>query len=457
MLARASGRGPVFLFVFIPGAGARAILCPARAISPEGSKRKGEKNPHQSGALHTAPCGFVKPKAFTDGHAGHFRPPPMAKRERWVEQGFASFRDWRLFDAAERRERKRAAAMTPCPPPTVPAPTVPAPTVPAPTVPAPTVPSFELPSREQLLPAWKAGHLACSGADACPPEPKSVVATAAQKAARRAAREARRQKRLDELELDIVDSDDLEAEALVEALAENGQEDGGLGSWEMEQILGTDEQALRVVDEDSVDEGFDEQTESLHSFPVQEQPVAVLDHVSTLPDDLLSAAGKGDEVPITTWLDNGGNVNARGEHRRIASWDIRHCGITLLMEASLHGNEKLVSMLLDRGAAVQLQDSEGNTALHMATYSGARNPWSAWPSGIVARLLQNGASDRYNFRGRTALQIAREDHCYSIERLILKAQGLTWISPYVFSARDGSARQLTRRMTLTSSSVLLAI
>lgn len=46
----------------------------------------------------------------------------------------------------------------------------------------------------------------------------------------------------------------------------------------------------------------------------------------------------------------------------------------------------------------------------------------------------NGASDRYNFRGRTALQIAREDHRYSIERLILKAQGLTWISPYVFSA-----------------------
>jgi hypothetical protein len=26
-------------FLIIPGAGARAILCPARAISPEGSKR----------------------------------------------------------------------------------------------------------------------------------------------------------------------------------------------------------------------------------------------------------------------------------------------------------------------------------------------------------------------------------------------------------------------------------
>uniref|UniRef100_A0A7S3AT81 Uncharacterized protein n=1 Tax=Haptolina ericina TaxID=156174 RepID=A0A7S3AT81_9EUKA len=124
---------------------------------------------------------------------------------------------------------------------------------------------------------------------------------------------------------------------------------------------------------------------------VQEQPVAVLDHVSKLPDDLLSAAGKGDEVPITTWLDSGGIVNARGEHRPIASWDIRHCGITLLMEASLHGNEKLVSMLLDRGAAVQLQDIEGNTALHIVAHGHVqRNPWNAWPSGIVARLLQNG-------------------------------------------------------------------
>ena len=54
------------------------------------------------------------------------------------------------------------------------------------------------------------------------------------------------------------------------ALAENEQEDAWR-PWQLgdeAQILGTDEQVLRVVDEDSVDEGFDEQTESLHSFPV---------------------------------------------------------------------------------------------------------------------------------------------------------------------------------------------
>jgi hypothetical protein len=99
----------------------------------------------------------------------------------------------------------------------------------------------------------------------------------------------------------------------------------------------------------------------------------VLDYVSELPDEILSATGEGDVVAIARWLDSGGNVNGRGERRRISSWEVRHCGITVLMEASLYGNEDLVSMLLDRGAAIHLHDSKGNTALHMAACNGTRN------------------------------------------------------------------------------------
>ena len=75
---------------------------------------------------------------------------------------------------------------------------------------------------------------ACSNADPEPSHAAGIAAKSAEeKAARRAAREARRQKRLDELDLDIVDSDDQEAEALIEALAEAEQNDGGFGSVEM--------------------------------------------------------------------------------------------------------------------------------------------------------------------------------------------------------------------------------
>ena len=224
---------------------------------------------------------------------------------------------------------------------------------------------------------------------------------------------------------------------------------------EMEQILSTGEQDFSPVNEDSDNDSISRQNpyqvESQH-VPVQEQ--VVLDYVSELPDEILSAAGEGDVVAIARWLDSGGNVNGRGERRRISSWEVRHCGITVIMEASLYGNGDLVSMLLDRGAAIHLHDSKGNTALHMAACNGTRN--EAGNASIVDMLLQNGASDHCNFRGETALKLARDDHCYNIERVILKAHGLSWIPPYVFTAA-GSAHRLTRGTALTGSSILLSI
>ena len=62
-----------YRFYVIPGAGARAILCPARAISPEESKEI-LVNPPQSGALHRSSCGFVKSILF------HTGPPAISVR-----------------------------------------------------------------------------------------------------------------------------------------------------------------------------------------------------------------------------------------------------------------------------------------------------------------------------------------------------------------------------------------
>lgn len=41
-------------------------------------------------------------------------------------------------------------------------------------------------------------------------------------------------------------------------------------------------------------------------------------------------------------------------------------GITLLMLASLNGEKKMIEMLLERGADVNLQDNNGYTALYYA-------------------------------------------------------------------------------------------
>jgi len=36
----------------------------------------------------------------------------MGKHERWEELGFASYHDWRLFEAAERHKKKKKLADT---------------------------------------------------------------------------------------------------------------------------------------------------------------------------------------------------------------------------------------------------------------------------------------------------------------------------------------------------------
>ena len=65
-------------------------------------------------------------------------------------------------------------------------------------------------------------------------------------------------------------------------------------------------------------------------------------------------AFKGDAHAVAAWLDEGGGVDARCSERGDS---------TLLMAAALGGQKAVVRVLLQRGASVNLQGSNGATAL----------------------------------------------------------------------------------------------
>ena len=80
-----------------------------------------------------------------------------------------------------------------------------------------------------------------------------------------------------------------------------------------------------------------------------------------LPADLSAAANQGNAQAVAAWLDEGGGVDAR-----CAEQD----GGTLLDAAAFGGQEAMVRMLLQRGASVNLQDSNGLTALMASAVHG---------------------------------------------------------------------------------------
>ena len=102
---------------------------------------------------------------------------------------------------------------------------------------------------------------------------------------------------------------------------------------------------------------------------------------------------------VVEWLDGGGHVDA--------TWDSEDgllCGITMLMYATVHGRTikvqaQVVRVLLDRRASVDLQDSNGDSALMWAAAIGQ--------SMVVQRLLEAGAEPGLrNAKGYTAKQLA---------------------------------------------------
>ena len=80
-----------------------------------------------------------------------------------------------------------------------------------------------------------------------------------------------------------------------------------------------------------------------------------------MAEAVFAAAFQGDAHAVAAWLHKGGGVDARCAE---------HADQTLLMVAASGGQEAVVRMLLQRGASVNLQDSNGITALMTAADKG---------------------------------------------------------------------------------------
>ena len=87
---------------------------------------------------------------------------------------------------------------------------------------------------------------------------------------------------------------------------------------------------------------------------------------------------------MLTWLSETGQVHTTKTKDSVS-------GITLLMQAVLDGNERVVEALLRRGANVNMRSSNGHTALTLAVCKG--NP------AVVRRLLQAGADAKAHMNG----------------------------------------------------------
>ena len=82
-------------------------------------------------------------------------------------------------------------------------------------------------------------------------------------------------------------------------------------------------------------------------------------------------------------------------------FDVNACtsnNCTPLMKASLHGNMNAISLLAEHGANMDLQDKNGDSALHYAVNGNS--------SEVVHKLLSLGASQLYNNKGLTPLLLA---------------------------------------------------
>ena len=100
-----------------------------------------------------------------------------------------------------------------------------------------------------------------------------------------------------------------------------------------------------------------------------------------LPKEIREAASNGEIEVVQAWLDGGGKVDATHSNPAYPDRDR-----TLLMIASRKGMASFVAYLLQRGAAVNRQDSNGCTALMFAALHGK--------PAVVRTLLMTGADPR---------------------------------------------------------------
>ena len=122
-----------------------------------------------------------------------------------------------------------------------------------------------------------------------------------------------------------------------------------------------------------------------------------------LPEALFEAArgGDPDHKLLRAYLRYGGDVNARAEEDQA----------TMLMNAAASNAGSVVSLLLDHGADVDLQDDSGISSLISAVVAGHIE--------TTRLLLRAGASTELCYHsGETALVLARRYNRYAIAELI---------------------------------------
>ena len=83
----------------------------------------------------------------------------------------------------------------------------------------------------------------------------------------------------------------------------------------------------------------------------------------TVSDAVVTAAERGEEEAVLAWLEGGGRVDATYERGGVS-------GMTLLMVAMICSCEGLATALLQRGADISLQNSNGITPLMGAASNG---------------------------------------------------------------------------------------
>ena len=131
-----------------------------------------------------------------------------------------------------------------------------------------------------------------------------------------------------------------------------------------------------------------------------------------LPGEVYDAACDGDAAAVEAWLDGGGNVNAPLiEDGSVTS--------TLLMVSTK--NLPVVELLLSRGAALDVQNDLGWTALMGAAFEGS--------VAAARRLLEAGADPNLqNNNGNTALSVARQRGHTEMVHLLIE-YGATELAP----------------------------
>ena len=106
------------------------------------------------------------------------------------------------------------------------------------------------------------------------------------------------------------------------------------------------------------------------------------------PESIDTAIENGDVEAVRTWLDAGGDVNAKC-HSRFSSFSFGRAAVEpLLIVAARRGRASIIDLLLSRGADIDATDADGGTALYELL-----NYWSTYGSLPALRLLLSSGAD----------------------------------------------------------------